>query len=105
MFVGSDFQVMDVGENEVFGLNFVNDLPTGDSILSVVFTLTVKDGFGVDPSPAAHLNGTPGFSGTTVLQRLSGLLPGVTYVVQAVVTTALGNTISLYSHVACQSTS
>jgi hypothetical protein len=105
VWVGADYQIMDVGENEVFGLNFVNDLPSGDSILSVVFTLTVKDGYGTDPNPSAHLNGTPGVSGTTALQRLSGLLPGVTYILQAIVTTALGNTISLYSHVPTQSPS
>lgn len=102
MFVGSDFSVMDTGENEVFGLDFVNDLPMGDSILSVVFSLTVRPGYGADPSPSSRLNGTPGFSGTTALQRLSGLLPGVTYILQAVIQTALGNTISLWSHIPTQ---
>lgn len=99
MFVGRSFSPMDVGENEVFGLDFVNDLPPLDSIRAVSFTLIVDQGS--DPNPSSHLNGSPGFSGTVALQRISGLLGGVNYLIQATVTTALGNTISLYSYIRC----
>jgi hypothetical protein len=99
MYVGVAFSPMDVGENEVFGLDFINDLPTGDSILSSSFTLIVDQG--IDSNPSAHLNGAPGVGGTIALQRISGLLGGVNYLLQATVLTTLGNTISLNSFIRC----
>lgn len=67
---------------------------------SVAFSLTVVTG--TDASPSTHLDGLPGISGTTGLQRLSGLVAGVNYILEATATTAQGNTIILYSHVRCE---
>ena len=103
IYAGRDWDIQDVGESELFGLDFVNDLPTGDSLSTVAWTLTVAEG--TDPAPNTHLDGLPGTSGTIALQRLSGLLPNVRYILKATASTALGNTIILYSHVACENPS
>lgn len=87
----------------------VNDLDVtdGEIITAVVggqWSLTVSQG--VDANPSAHLIGAaaiviPDGSTTAVAttQRISGLLPDVIYIAQAVVTTNQGNTYSLYSHI------
>ncbi len=102
MYVGRDFSPSDVGENEIYSLDFVNDLQSGETITAVTFTMTVAQG--VDATPSARLNGSPGWTGTRTMQRCSGMLGGVTYTLQAVVTTSLGNTLSLFSHIRSQTT-
>ncbi len=100
MYVGRDFDPEDVGENEVFTLDFVNDLASGETITSAVWKCEVKSGS--DSQAASRLSGAPSNSGTKSSQRVAGLLTGVTYRLTAVVTTSLSNVISLWSHVACQ---
>lgn len=91
-------------ESEVFGLDFVNDLEVDETLISSVWTLAVVAG--VDASPNDHLTGpskvvTPdgGTLQTATIQRIGGLLPGVTYRTRAVVITSQGNTKSLWSHI------
>lgn len=84
-------------------MDFVNDLPTGDSVSTVAFTMTVASG--TDASPSSRIDGLPGVSGTQVGTRVSGLLPNVTYILKATVTTTLGNTLILYSHIPCETPS
>lgn len=105
MYFGQDFDVVTQGESGQYGLNFVNDLPTGDTISAVSFSMSVVAGTGTDPDPSSHLDGLPGISGTTVLQRVNGLLPGLTYILLATVTTGNGNTIIGYSHISCETAS
>lgn len=104
MYAGRDFSPMETAESEVFGLDFVNDLIAGEILTGATWTLTVIQG--VDATPNTHLSGTPTLvtpAGTSRLtateQRISGLLPNVTYTAQAVVTTSNGNTKSLWSHI------
>ena len=94
-------------ESETYGLNFVNDITSGETISSVVggaWNISVSQG--TDSSASAHIIGAAAITapdGTTsniaTTQRISGLLPGVVYIVQAVVVTSLGNTKSLWSHI------
>jgi hypothetical protein len=88
----------------MFGLDFVNDLTATETLSTAVWTIDVR--YGVDPAPASHLVGPPVLVvpvGTTLqtatVQRISGLLPDVTYTVRAVVTTNAGNMLSLWSHI------
>jgi uncharacterized membrane protein YkgB len=88
-------------------LNFVNDVTSGETISTVVgsaWNIAVQQG--TDTNATAHIIGAAAIvipDGATSLiattQRISGLLPGVVYSVQAVVTTSLGNTKSLWAHV------
>jgi len=85
----------------------VNDLTSGETISSVVggvWNISVAQG--TDTGATAHLIGAAAVvipdgatSNIATTQRISGLLPGVVYIVQAVVATSLGNTKSLWAHV------
>jgi hypothetical protein len=95
---------METAESEVFGLDFVNDLDEGETLTGATWNLTVIQG--TDATPNTHLSGSPTLvipDGTTrqtaTQQRITGLLPNVTYTAQAVVTTSSGNTKSLWSHI------
>jgi hypothetical protein len=73
-------------------------------LATATWTLLVREG--VDSNPSSHLVGAPllvtpegGTLQSATTQRIAGLLPDVTYTVRAVVTTTLGNTKSLWSHI------
>lgn len=101
MYVGRDFDVCDPGEVEVYAFDFTNDLYPGDSIVGATWTCTVDQG--TDGSPSARLKGSPWFvSSTQTAQVLQGGVAGTSYIIQAVVTTQLGYTVSLYSHSRCE---
>lgn len=95
-YLGEDFTVCDVGEVEVYCIDFVNDLPTGDTLISAVWACSVSSG--TDPNPSARLSGVPQiFNPTKTTQLIIGGLAGVSYILQAVVQTTQGNTLSLWS--------
>lgn len=113
MDAANDFSPADTVESEVFGLNFVNDLQSGEILLSVVggtFLLTVSENSpGVDAAVGTRLVGSatiavPPDETTNIgaIQRIATLQPNVLYVLQGVVLTSLGNTKSLYSHIFCE---
>ena len=104
VFIGRDFSPQQNGESEVIGLDFSNDLDAGETVMSSVWTLQVTAG--IDLNPNIHLEGpsmpvTPIGSvlQTGTVQRIGGLLPGVTYATIATVITSLGNTRMLFSHI------
>lgn len=101
MFVGRDYDVADAGESQVYGIDFRNDMSASDTIVSVIFELTVASG--TDPSPSSRLDGGPTiYSRTVVLQRVSDLISGVTYIIKATVQTSQDNTIVLWSRIPCE---
>lgn len=82
----------------------MNDLAEDETLTAAFWELIVREG--VDPNPHSHLIDAPALvtpDGTTAqtatMQRIAGLLPDVRYTVRAVVTTSLGNTLSLWSHI------
>lgn len=99
MYTGCDFLVTNPGEKETYGLDFVNDLPSGDSLSAVSFSLTVAEGD--DPTPSTHLDGLPNIVGTVALQTLSGLLANNNYLLKCTATTTNGSTLILFSHIRC----
>ena len=108
MYAGRDFDRANPTENEVYSLDFVNDLQSGETINSVI-SASLQVFQGVDTSPNSHLSGNPSISGTIVSQLIGGalapggnLLAGVTYTIIATVNTSLNNFITLYSRVACR---
>lgn len=104
MYVGKDFSPAAQYESLVYGLDFINDLQPGEQLLNSSWQISVAQG--VDASPASHLQGpsklytTAGNAvPTATIQRIGGLLPDVTYIVVAQVTTDFGNLIELRSHI------
>ena len=99
MYVGRDYDPANPDESEVYGLDFTNDLASGETILTVTSDLTVFDG--TDADPTSHLSGSPSVSGATASQRLVDLTSGVTYTLSFNVVTTMSNTLTLFSRVAC----
>lgn len=99
MYVGRDFDISDVGEDEIYSFDYVNDLRESQSVVSGSWTMTVKEG--TDPSPSSHLTGLPTVDGTIASQRVSGLLDGVIYRIQCKATLNDGSVLSLYSYIRC----
>lgn len=103
MYVGADYSPSDNPESELYGLDFINDLPTGDSITGATCTCSnASDSPVQDATPAARIIAGPFVVGTVTSVRLSGLQTGVKYTLQATVTTTFGNTIVLFSHVTAE---
>ena len=101
MNVGRDFDVSDPGEVEAYGFDFVNDLVPGDTISGVTWSCTVSEG--VDPNASARLLGQPWLlSPTVTAQVVQGGVAGVSYVLQAVVRTGYGYTVSLWANARCE---
>jgi len=108
LYVGQDFSPQETDESEVLGLDFVNDVDHNETLMSSQWLIQAIVGTDptLDPNPSAHLQGTStevvpygGAAKTMTIQRVGGLIPGVTYVVRAEVVTTLGNTRSLWSHI------
>jgi hypothetical protein len=103
MYVGRDFDPSDTGESERYTLDFVNDLQAGDAIAAATWTCEVAaKSTGEDGEAASRIDGPAVFSGTKTTQRVTGMMPGVTYCLTATVTTTLQDTVSLWSHVECK---
>lgn len=104
MYVGCDFSPSDVGESEVYSLDFVKDCAAGETIASATWTCAVAEDSAVPDSDAAtRVSGSASNTGTVTSQRidLSAAPGGVKYVLRAVAVTNQGNTKSLWSHVEC----
>lgn len=99
MFVGRDFDPSTVGEDEVYSFSFVNDLNATESLATAAWSCTAVAG--VDDNAASRINGGATVSGQTTSQRVTGLLPGVRYRLQATAVTLQGNTVILWAHVTC----
>jgi hypothetical protein len=100
--------VANPNESEVYSLDFVNELGTGETVSSVsAVALTVFQG--TDANPGGHLSGAASILGSVVSQRIGGggapaggLLAGVTYTLSFTVLTSLSNTVTLYSRIPCR---
>jgi hypothetical protein len=103
MYVGRDFDPSDTGESERYTLDFVNDMQTGDSIQSATWACEVAaKSMAADAGAAGHIDGPAVYLGTKTTQRVSGMVPGVTYCLTATIVTTNSDMISLWSHVECK---
>jgi hypothetical protein len=97
-----DFDPADPNEDEYFGIDFINDLPTDESLVSASVALTLK--LGDDPDPAGHLVGGPIIMEDTIVsQRIRNLQPGNVYTLRALaVSNVSGSIVSLWANIACE---
>lgn len=103
MYVGRDFDPTDNGESERFTFDFVNDLQTGDVIETATWACEqAAKSAADDPNAASRISGAAVLDGTKTTQRVTGMLPGVVYVLTAKVVSLMGDTISLWSHIECK---
>jgi hypothetical protein len=96
-----DFTEANPGENEPYGFDFRNDVYGGETVTACVFELSVDpESTGDDPSPESRLMGDPAIlEDTKCSQFLSGLLPGVDYILTCYADTSRGATKVLYAHI------
>lgn len=85
-------------ENELFSFNYSPILASGETISTATCVVQVKDGS--DSNPSAIMVGSPAISGSTVVQRITGGLSGVTYRLEMTVTTSLTNVYTLVGDLA-----
>jgi len=88
----------------VLGLDFVNDVDTGEVLMSSTWDVLVVAGvdlrnISVLQGPCIEVVPIDGSLKTATIQRVGNLLPGVTYRVRAEVVTTRGNVRSLWSHI------
>jgi hypothetical protein len=94
-----DYPTTNPGEAKFYGMDFVNYLMPGDSIVSATVTLTVITG--TDPNPQDHVGDAIGIVDAKVSALLSFLVAGCYYIVLFTALTAAGETLELYSRVRC----
>jgi hypothetical protein len=100
MYAGKDFTAGDPGESEVFSFDFSCDLQEGETIAGATWTCDVVRG--TDANAPTRLLGAPVNAAPLTSHRVGGLLAGVRYRLQAVITTSLSNTLSQWSHISCR---
>lgn len=102
MYANKDFSPFDSSEADDFSFDFAKRMTTDETITEADwFCLVAENSLVPDPDPQSHV-GTPSFSGTKTICRISGLLSGARYTLQAIVVTSLGKTLSLWSHTTSQ---
>lgn len=87
--MAESFSYKITSESELFGFDYSQVLASGETISSAVASVLVMNG--IDLNPSAILVGAPSISGNKVSQRISGGNDGVTYRIEMVATTSLGN--------------
>lgn len=102
MYLGSDMSPADPGESNGYTLDWINDIPDGQTIVSIdSVSLTVRDG--TDPDPSSHLIGPailiPDTQGYQVIR---GLLAGNVYTLQMMGVTSGGLQVSIWTHIPCE---
>ena len=100
MYAGTDFTVIDVGEEDVFTFNFARGLGAGETLSSASVAIGVNRG--ADPSPSSRLAGAAvvDSTGTQVSQTVNmiGGIAGNLYLLTATAVTSLSRTLILWSH-------
>lgn len=89
----TDFTQKRAEETEVFTVDFINVLASGETITAASWANTVIKG--IDPSPSAMVHGSSTINGSMVCQLLTAGVPGCTYRPLCTVTTSMGQTLVL----------
>lgn len=98
-----DFSEQSPLTDRVRGFNFMTSLAPGDSINTAIPPVwTCTTAIGSDPDAAGRLIGSPQIQGSVTLQRVGGLVAGVTYILAAVVQTIGDDTLDLWAYLPCE---
>lgn len=89
----TDFTSKRVGETEVFTVDYTKNLSVGETILSAVWTNSVKTG--TDALPGSMIQGVATITGTLVSNKITGGIAGVYYAPICTATTSLGQILVL----------
>ncbi len=84
--ISKEFTVSAPDSIEDYTIDFVNDVVSGVTVVSAVWTLSLRltiPGYTPDPNPSLHISNPATVSGTTTTQRIFDLWAGNDYVVVA----------------------
>lgn len=79
---------LDVDEVDVLTFDFASALADGETLTAPSVTSEVYHG--TDAAPSSLLDGSAQITGATVLQRVTGSIAGVTYLMRCAATTSAG---------------
>lgn len=95
-----DFPVCNTADNQPYSIDFINDVQTGETVVSATVSLTLFSG--VDSNPNGHLQGTYTINNNTIVtQPIAGLLPNNVYSLNISAFTSLAYTVELYALIPC----
>lgn len=99
----TDFTPIAPDEEIDLSINFSSYLASGDSAATVeAWLCTVADNSPVvDPSPSSRLSGPPSLANNILVQTVNGCVNGVTYVMEGLVNTTLGERLSIWAYLQC----
>ena len=102
MHTNADFPPANPNETQPYSIDFINDLPVGQTIIGANVTLTTYQG--TDSNPSSHLIGsTPSqIISTIVTQIIGNLVAGNIYSLNIVAISSNGFTYELYAFIPCQ---
>ena len=95
----ANFDDTEPGSVGDYTIDFGPNVSTGGSIVTALWSLAVRyvaPGYDIDPDPASRLDGAPTISGTAVIQRISDLVDGNTYLVTSTATMEDGEIVILW---------
>jgi len=115
MYVGQDWDDLEPTEDDVFSLEFTQDLQPGQSINTPVWSCALVQtftGFTPDPSPNSRITGAAnvtteanpatGATRSFTNQAISGAVQGNRYLLSATVQTSDGRTLTRHSFFNCR---
>lgn len=93
----TDFSAKRAGETEIFTVDFVNLVTSGATIISAVWTNSVKQAAptGADPTPNAMISGPSTIVGTQVSTKIAAGIAGTIYSPICTATTSDGEVLIL----------
>lgn len=106
-----DFDEIQPGETDNFSFEFTDDLASDETLSSATFACSVKEtyaGITADASPSSRLSGSASVPTSTddvgvthyyATQKVTGMLDGNRYILQATAITSTGRTLQRYGYV------
>lgn len=101
-YAGTNFPMATPEDDQIYSLDFVNDVQAGEVITSAEVSFTVEQGVDADPDSRVIGSYTIDATGLIVSQRIRGLQPGCVYNLSIDANTSLGLTRNLFSLLLCQ---
>lgn len=101
MYIGTDWPPATPYDDQIYTIDFINDLNTGEIVSSAVVSFTLDQGADADPS--SHVIGSYTITDDTLVgQRIRGLIAGNVYNLSITAVTNLGMQIELNAYLPCQ---
>lgn len=100
-YTGTDWPAASPPVDEIYTIDFINQLRAGETVTGATISLTVSQG--TDTDPASHVIGSYTITGGRYIgQRVRGIAAGNIYNLSITAVTSLGFTPELNAYIVCQ---